>query len=139
MLWCRGEGYCELDQRECIIFTSCKKRRRRVAYSPSFAARAQYRSFPDPPNPLFPAPLTFLVGNVAQMRASPIPAPPSPPSLGSTARALRADLLSLKNDPQRMYDWLSVQAERLGRATDEGKMHCVLPTEGSVMVNSNLR
>ncbi|WWD20678.1 hypothetical protein CI109_105154 [Kwoniella shandongensis] len=91
-------------------------------------------------HPSFPSTLPTMAANVAQMRFISLPAHETTSLLpSSTAKLIRETIEKLRSDPDITLPWLSNAAFHIGKACDEGKGQIMVPKEGKVVINSNIR
>jgi hypothetical protein len=111
----------------------------------SAALTEQYRGLYKDSNH-FPSTLPTLAANVAQMYAIRMPepvagpvSPAEPPTPFAVASAIRAALKGLRTDERSGLEWLACIAFSLEQAAISGQGQLVLPADGEVLINSNLR
>ncbi|TYJ54509.1 hypothetical protein B9479_004833 [Cryptococcus floricola] len=101
-----------------------------------------YRNF-SPSHPSFPATLPSLALNAVLSFHIPIPSSSplcsTPATPAEVAKAIREGLARLRDAPDEQLCWISAGSYQLRKAAIEGKGYDIMPDDGEVCINSNLR
>jgi len=94
-------------------------------------------------HPAYPDSLPGLSGNAAQLLSLELPqlqgGEDPMARRRALAKAIRAGIKEIRDDPQLTLDWLRTAAARLEEAAGKGQAGLSMPERGEVTVNSNLR